>query len=111
MVVIQFCWKDCEAREMKSCARYLSLFNPDKADTDGLMNGLKKPLEKVTGVTDFLEKGAILDATKPTLVGGGTDGASVNVGQHKSIKEKFQKALPWMFWSWCYAHRPWNWHL
>ena len=25
-----------------------------------------------------------------TLVGGGTDGASVNIGQHKSIKEGFR---------------------
>jgi len=42
---------------------------------------------------------------KPIVVGGGSDGASVNIGQHKSLKEKFQKALPWMFWSWCFAHR------
>ncbi len=53
------------AKEMKSCAHYQTIFNPDKADTD---NGLKKPLEKATGVTDFLDKSLILGAT-PTYFG------------------------------------------
>ena len=104
MVVIQFCIQDSTAKEIRSCARYFTIFNPDKADTDGLVNGLKNTLEKALGVSDFLDRGSILSA-KPTLVGGRTDGASVNIGQHKSIKERFQKSLPWMFWSWCYAHR------
>ena len=46
-----------------------------KADTDGLVNDLKNTSEKALGVSDFLGKGSILSA-KPTLVGGGTDGAS-----------------------------------
>ena len=104
MVVIQFCIQDSTAKEIRSCARYFTIFNPDKADTDGLVNSLKNTLEKALGVSDFLDRGSILSA-KPTLVGGWTDGASVNIGQHKSIKERFQKSLPWMFWSWCYAHR------
>lgn len=87
----------------KSCARYLSVVNPDKADTDGLVNCLKKPLERFGVVDFFFDKARVL-AAKPTLVSSGTDGASVNVGQHKSIKERFQSALPWIFWSWCYAH-------
>lgn len=68
----------------------------------GLLTVLK-PLERV-GIMDIFDKASVLSA-KTTLVGGGTDGASVNIGQHKSIKERFQKSLPWMFWSWCYAHR------
>ena len=35
----------------------------------------------------------------------GTDGASVNLAQHTSIRSKFQNYLPWIYWSWCYAHR------
>ena len=46
MIVIQFFLKDSEAKEVKSCACYLTIFNPDKADADGLVNGLKIPLEK-----------------------------------------------------------------
>jgi hypothetical protein len=103
LVVVQFCWRDETAKEIKSCARYLSVVNPNRADTDGLVNCLREPMERV-GITDFLDKTAVLGA-KPTLIGGGTDGASVNIGQHKSIKEKFQRALLWMFWSWCFAHR------
>ena len=49
-------------------------------------------------------KEAVLNV-QPVVVGGGTDGVSVNIAQHSIIKEEIQKALPWMFWSWCYAHR------
>ncbi len=42
---------------------------------------------------------------QPILVGGGTDGASVNIAQHSRIKQELQAALPWLYWSWCYAHR------
>ena len=49
--------------------------------------------DKVLGVED-----------RPVLVGGGTDGAAVNVGEHSSLKDQLQRALPWLFWSWCYAH-------
>ena len=62
-------------------------------------------MEKSLGISDLFDKGLILGA-RPALAGGGTDGASVNIGQHKSIRERFQKLLPWMFWSWCYAYRP-----
>ena len=44
-------------------------------------------------------------STKPVLIGGGTDGASVNIGQHNSMRTKLQGALEWLFWAWCYAHR------
>ena len=41
----------------------------------------------------------------PILVGGGTDGASVNVSEQNGLKGKMQKELPWLYWAWCYAHR------
>ena len=44
-------------------------------------------------------------SNKPVLVGGGTDGASANVSQHNGMRGKLQRALPWLFWAWCYAHR------
>ncbi len=104
MVLIQFCRQDDTAKEMKSCARYISVFNPDRADTDGLVSGLQKTLEKILGISDTLDKSSVL-STRPVLVGGGSDGASVNIAHHKSIRERFQKSLPWMFWSWCFSHR------
>lgn len=41
----------------------------------------------------------------PILVEGGTDGASVNIFQQNGMKENIEGALPWVLWSWCYAHR------
>ena len=38
-------------------------------------------------------------------MGGGSDGASVNVGDRNGVKGIMQRALPWLHWSWCYAHR------
>ena len=38
------------------------------------------------------------------LVGGGTDGAAVNIAETNGLKCQLTQALPWMFWSWCYAH-------
>lgn len=39
------------------------------------------------------------------MVGGGTDGASVNISGQNGMKGKIQRELPWIFWAWCYAHR------
>ena len=41
----------------------------------------------------------------PVLVGGGTDGAAVNVAGTGGLKGQLTQALPWIYWSWCYAHR------
>ena len=38
------------------------------------------------------------------LVGVGTDGASVNISDQNSMKGMLQRSLPWLFWSWCFAH-------
>ena len=42
---------------------------------------------------------------KPVLVGVGTDGATVNVAGENGLRGQIQRALPCLFWSWCYAHR------
>ena len=57
----------------------------------------------ILGIKNVYDKEEVLNV-HPDVVGGGTDGASINIGQHSSIKEEMQKALPWIFWSWCYAH-------
>ena len=44
-------------------------------------------------------------SSKPILIGGGTDGASVNISGQNGMKGRMQKELPWLFWAWCFAHR------
>ena len=36
----------------------------------------------------------ILQGDKPVLIGGGTDGAFVNVGIHSGMKTKMQEVIP-----------------
>ena len=43
---------------------------------------------------------------RPVLVGGGSDGATVNIADSGGLKGMMQRSLPWIHWSWCYAH---NW--
>ena len=58
------------------------------------------------GIESILDQGNILRAEgKPVLVGGGTDGAAVNVAQQNGMRGITQSALPWLSWAWCYAHR------
>lgn len=41
----------------------------------------------------------------PVLVGGGTDGAAVNISEQNGMRGKLQRELPWLTWTWCYSHR------
>ncbi len=59
---------------------------------------------KRIGLTNLNDADEVLKM-QPILVGGGTDEASVNIAQHSSIEQELQAALPWLYWSWCYAHR------
>ena len=79
---------------------------PKKGDANGLINCLGTALKEL-GIKDVLDKASVLDAAaeKPVLVSGGTDGASVCIGEHNGMKGKLQSAIPWLFWAWCYAHR------
>ena len=60
---------------------------------------------KLLGVNNVLDMDKVIGVEeKPVLVGGVTDGAAVNVGEHSGLKGQLQRALPWLFWSWGYAH-------
>ena len=76
---------------------------PTKADAASLIACLQQTLQ-VIGVDNVLNKASVLGA-KPILIGGGIDGASVNVVEQNSMKGNVQQELPWLFWGWCYAHR------
>ena len=105
LVIVQYCLRDDAAQEIRSCTRYLSLEVPKKADANGLIRCLGNAL-KVLGIDNLLDKASVLAVgSNPILIGGGTDGASVNVSEHNGMKGKLQKELPWLFWTWCFAHR------
>ena len=38
------------------------------------------------------------------LIGIGTDGASANIAA-AGLKGLIEKEVPWLYWSWCLAHR------
>ena len=104
LVVVLYC-KDDVHKEIRSCARYryLSVVTPNKAGADGLVNCLRKALQTLK-IDDILDRDAVLSA-KPVLIRGGTDGVSVNIGRHNSMRAKLQGVLEWLFWAGCYAHR------
>ena len=105
LVLVQYCTQDDTAQEMRSCVRYLSLEVPSKADADELIKCIGNAL-RTLGVDNILDRPSVLGVQgKPILIGGGTDGASVNIAEHNGMKGKLQKELPWLYWTWCYAHR------
>ena len=103
--MIMFCKRNEKAEEINSCVRYLSVEVPGRANANGLIKCVGNAL-KFVGIEDMLDKTKVLGVVeKPILVGGGTDGAAVNVSEHSGMKGIMQRALPWLFWAWCYAHR------
>ncbi len=105
LFVILYCQKDDTAEEIKSCARYFTVLQPKKADADGLVQCLGKALQSM-GIEDILDRANVFGVEgHPVLVGGGTDGASVNVSEQNGMRGKLQRVMPWLFWAWCYAHR------
>ena len=105
LVLVQYCSLDAAAQEMRPCVRYLSLEIPKKADANGLIKCVGNALQTL-GVDNILDQSSVLGVQcKPILIGGGTDGASVNIAEHNGMKGKLQRELPWLHWTWCYAHR------
>lgn len=99
LIIIMYC---AASQSFKSCARYFAIEVPKKADANECLG---KALEKL-GIINVLDKESVLGvgSNKPILVGGGTDGASVNVSEQNGMKGKIQRELPWIYWAWCYAH-------
>ena len=107
LVLIQYCMKDDTTQEIRCCTRFLSVEVPQKADADGLIACLGDALGAF-GVSNILCRESILGVAadgKPVLVGGGTDGASVNISGQNGMRGKLCREFPWLFWTWCYAHR------
>ena len=63
----------------------------------GLLGSLQHALERLN------IQSISRDACK-RLVGIGTDGASVNIAD-QGLKGLVEREIPWVYWSWCLAHR------
>ena len=105
LIVLVYCHMDDAEQEMTTCSRFLSLHNPQRGDASGLLECIGEAMH-LLGVDDVLNQDSVLGvSTKPVLIGLGTDGATVNIGAHNGLRGQMQRALPWLFWCWCYAHR------
>ena len=94
-IAILYCKKDDFSKQIQSCTKYLGVTNPNKADANGLLQCLGEVLKSILQIQNVCEHSKVLEVN-PILVGGGTDGASVNIAQHTSIKSKLQNCLPWI---------------
>ena len=80
---------------IRSNTRYLSPCVPTKSDADGLIACLGEALH-LLGVDDVCNRESVLSLQgKPILVGGGTDGAAVNISHQNGMRGKLQRQLPW----------------
>ena len=70
LVIVLHCKQDDVVKEIRACARYLTVVIPNKADTDGLVDCLKGALKRLN-IDDVLDKDSVL-SSKPVLIGGGT---------------------------------------
>jgi len=99
-VVLLYCQQDDHGREIKPCTRFLSEGTVYKTNADGLLKCLSKILLNTLGIENICDRSNFLGCNL-ILVRGGTDGASVNIAQHSSIKANLCHSLPWIYWSWC----------
>jgi len=56
----------------------------------------------VLGIKKVLDKDSVLGMAhrnKLIIVGGGTNGVSVNIGEHNGMKTKMRRQLPWLIWT------------
>ena len=105
LIAVMYCFVHKEVQKMRSCVRYLSVKEPAKADARGLIAYFCDAMKDI-GLDNFLYKASVLGIEdKPIVVGGGTDGAAVNVGEQRRMKSTMQEALPCLFWPWYYSHR------
>ena len=76
---------------------YFAIERPRKVDAKGLFDCLQSSLSRI-GI-----QGISADQCK-LLIGIGTDGASANIARG-GLKGLVEKEIPWLYWSWCLAHR------
>ena len=104
LVVLVYCDKNEATSQITTCTCYFSVHTPSRADASGILSCIRDALKQV-GIEDLLDSKCVLGVENfPVLVGGGTDGTAVNVAGTGGLKGQLTQALPWIYWSWCYAH-------
>ena len=104
LIVLVYCAKNDSTGEVTPKTRYCSVCNSERADAAGLLACLQDFLKNL-GVDEVLDKDSVLeDENKPVLMGATTDGTTVNVAEQNGLRGRMQHGLPWLFWSWCFAH-------
>ena len=97
-VVMLYCRRMILPKKLNLTLDTCPFSNPNATTTDGLLQCLEGVLKRTVGIQDICEPSSVL-GVKPILVGGGTDGASVNIPQHNSIKARLLESISWIFWS------------
>ena len=65
------------------------VFNTHRPIANQIRIQIVPSVDRPLGIKNVYDKEEVLNV-HPVVVGGGTDGASVNIGQHSSIKEEMQ---------------------
>lgn len=86
--------------ELTVCTRYLSVHTPERANARGILLCLGEAL-KLMSIDNVLDKECVLGVgDKPVCVSW-----SWRFSEFNGLRGQMQQALPFLFWSWCYAHR------
>ena len=96
LVLVIFCEKDEARQEIKSHTHYLAIVSPEKTSSDGLVDCLDKALERIGCHIKEGEDAVLTTESGPILVGGCTDGASVDIGVHTGMKAQLQSKFSWL---------------
>ena len=97
LFLVMWCDPNGSDEEVHSALSYLCIDCPVDGTAKGLLGSLQHALERL----DI--QSISRDACK-RLVGIGTDGASVNIAD-QGLKGLVEREIPWVYWSWCLAHR------
>ena len=77
----------------------MAILNPSQSNTDRVINCLGDALGQL-GIDPRCKDTVSKAKDVHVFVGGGTDGASVNVGVRNGMKAQMQATLSWLFWTW-----------
>ncbi len=98
-----YCTKNNQTEELNVCTRFISVSNPTRGNAAGLYECVREGL-KFMGIESVNVESVLGVSGMPVLDGSGSDGTAVNVADG-GLKGMMQRTLPWLHWSWCYAHR------
>ena len=97
MFLVLWCDVDHDDQLVHTNMNYFCVSRPRKVDGQGLFDCVEDSLRRL-GIQ------AIDSKECQMLIGIGTDGASANIAA-AGLKGLIEKEVPWLYWSWCLAHR------